>query len=137
MSAPHVLLIEDDHTESVLATRALQRLLPDVQITLLRNGQEFLDYLKQPSPRADECLAIMDLHMPGLGGLATLEKLAERQLRPPCPLIVFSSSEDPQEIARAYALGAAAFVTKPVDPAKYRQTLLHIANFWLSTNRPR
>ena len=137
MSAPHVLLIEDDPFESVLATRALKRLLPDIHITLLRNGQEFLDYLDMRSGDDDAVLALMDLHMPAMGGLELLEALAERQLRPPFPVIVFSSSEDPREISRAYALGAAAFVTKPTDPARYRLAVQHITNFWLSTNRLR
>ena len=137
MSAPHILLIEDDPTESVLATRALKKSLPHLRITLLRNGKEFLDYLEASSPETDVALALMDLHMPGMGGLELLDTLADRALRPPFPVIVFSSSEDPAEIAHAYASGAAAFVTKPVAPAAYREAVQHITNFWLSTNRLR
>ena len=137
MSSPHVLLIEDDPAEAMLASRALKRMLPDIRITLLQNGHEFLAYLDTRRETDDEVLALMDLHMPGMGGLEVLEELAARQLRPPCPVIVFSSSEDTHEISRAYALGASAFVTKPVNPAEYRRAIQHITDFWLSTNRLR
>ena len=134
MSAHHLLLIEDDPAEAKLAIRTLQKIAADVQITHLSSGVEFLDYLQDDLPGSID-LALMDLHMPGMGGIDFLEKVRLQNLRLPFPLVVFSSSQSSEEIRKAYELGISAFVTKPVEPAHYRQSLKDIIAFWLRTNR--
>lgn len=135
MSARRILLIEDDTSEAVLATRTLHKILPDAQVEVVENGLQALDFLSSEDFPADIAFALMDLHMPGMGGLEFLQRVQDADMARPFPLIVFSSSEDPDEIARAYQLGASAFVTKPVEPARYRLAMEHIVNFWLATNR--
>jgi len=51
------------------------------------------------------------------------------------PIVMFSSSEDQEEIDKAYELGASAFVNKPTAPKAYRGAMEHIVNFWLTINR--
>ncbi|NJB87561.1 CheY-like chemotaxis protein [Lewinella marina] len=132
----HILLVEDNETEARLAQRLLRKIDPDIRVTHLHHGDHFLKYCAQ-HPLDDVHLAIMDLHMPLRGGIAVLENLRSRQVRPPFPILIFSSSECSEEVQRVYELGASAFVTKPSDNVAYRQALQNIVNFWLSTNRLR
>ena len=134
MSAHHILLIEDDSTEAKLAQHTLHRIDPDLVVTHLSNGEEFLDYVRTQSVD-DVSLAIMDLHMPRRGGIETLQQLADDHQRPPFPILMFTSSDHPDDVRRVYELGASAYVTKPSTNAEYRVALQHIVNFWLSTNR--
>ena len=134
MSAHHLLLIEDDATEGHLAVRSLKKISPDIRVTQLHNGIDFFTYLNDDG-NAPVDLALMDLHMPGMGGIEFLEKVRSHGKRLGFPVVVFSSSENPDEIRKAYELGASAFVTKPVDLDRYRQSLRDIVAFWLRTNR--
>jgi two-component system response regulator FixJ len=58
---------------------------------------------------------LVDLHMPGIGGLGLLQALAGRRPRP--PVLVLTASRDARLEARARQLGADAFLTKPVSEA--------------------
>ena len=59
---------------------------------------------------------LVDLHMPGMGGLGLLENLACRGQRP--PVLVLTASRDPRLEARARELGADAYLTKPVSESR-------------------
>ena len=137
MSTHRILLIEDDATEARLAQRTLNKIDASLEVIHLNDGANFLEYYCDSEPLETISLAIMDLHMPMLSGLDVLQRLQEIDSQPPFPIVLFSSSEDPREIRRAYDLGGSAFVTKPDTLAEYREALQNIINFWVSTNRLR
>lgn len=56
---------------------------------------------------------LMDLHMPGMGGLDLLEHLARRPCPP--PVVVLTASREARPRDRAVQLGARAYLTKPVE----------------------
>lgn len=135
MSKHRILLIEDDTLEAALAMRTVRQIDPQIEVTRLRDGAHFLEYLRENNPLQDVGVAIMDLNMPRIDGHGVLRALRERKERPPFPIVLFSSSEDPEDVERTYELGGSAFVNKPVAPAAYRAAMEHILNFWLTTNR--
>lgn len=135
MSTHRILLIEDDANEAKLARHTLGKIDPDLEVTRLTDGAAFLDYYHNNPPHDDISLAIMDLHMPSVGGLDVLQTLMEEGSRPSFPIVVFTSSENSKEVGRAYELGTSAFVTKPASSAGYREALRNIINFWIGTNR--
>ncbi len=133
---PHrVLLIEDDPLEAALAKRTLRQIDKNIDVVFLRDGAHFLQFYQKNHPVKGISLAIMDLHMPRVDGFAVLKKLQDSGQRAPFPIVMFSSSEDQEEIDQAYSLGASAFVRKPTVPKAYRAAMEHIVNFWLTTNR--
>jgi two-component system response regulator AtoC len=74
------------------------------------SGQEALDSLK----RFDPAIVLLDVAMPGMNGLDTLEKL--RKLKGDLTVIMLSGYGQANTIVRAMKLGASDFVTKPFDP---------------------
>ena len=135
MSTHRILLIEDDSSEAQLAQRTLHKIDPDLEVTRLRDGADFLEYYHGHPTPADFDLAIMDLHMPRTNGLEVLKTLQQETARTPFPIVMFSSSENKAEIAQAYDYGTCAFVTKPSSAAAYRRALSNIIRFWVNTNR--
>ena len=134
MSTHRILLIEDDASEAHLAQRTLQKIDPDLEVTRLHDGVQFLDYYhNHPHPEIFE-LALMDLHMPRASGLDVLKRLSEEDQRTPFPIVMFSSSENEEEIRQAYDYGSCAFVTKPNSSSAYRKALSSIVSFWIQTN---
>jgi CheY-like chemotaxis protein len=68
---------------------------------LIALGSQPLDYL------------LLDLHMPGINGFDVLEAFRSRQI--PVPVIVITAHDEPGAEERVRALGASAYLKKPVD----------------------
>jgi CheY-like chemotaxis protein len=115
MSLP--IVIADD---SLLARKVLTRALPqdwDVEISYATNGREALEHYR--AGRAS--VMFLDLTMPEMNGFQVLDALQHEDLN----TFVFVVSADVQPLAqeRVRALGAAAFLAKPVAPEEVRAVL--------------
>lgn len=77
-------------------------------------------------------LIVLDVNLPGISGLDVLRFLKSDMRMRAVPVIVFSSSSDQQDIQRAYAGGAAAYLTKPVGLEGYDTVIEGIGSFWSS-----
>ncbi|HEY6060241.1 MAG TPA: response regulator [Gemmatimonadales bacterium] len=71
---------------------------------------------------------ILDLAMPAGGGWSVLERLKASSKTRGIPVVVLTALTDPQLPARAKALGADAFLVKPVAPNELRNTLERFLN---------
>lgn len=71
---------------------------------------------------------ILDIAMPAGGGWSVLERLKASSKTRAIPVIVLTALTDPQLPARARALGADAFLVKPVAPNELRSTLERLLN---------
>ena len=109
MSRRKILVVDD----SAFMRKVIKDLLesdPALEvIDTARNGQEALDKLRTLQP---DCIT-MDVEMPILDGLSTLEKIVQHY--PSLPVIMLSSTTDAgtENTLRALELGAFDFVTKP------------------------
>ena len=90
----------------------LVRLLsPYFSVVLARGGGEALALIAARCPD----LVLLDLVMPGLSGLETLE--AYHKTNPFLPTLVLTGEQEPETALRALNLGAHAYITKPFDAA--------------------
>src|SRR5207247_9248025 len=64
---------------------------------------------------------LLDLRMPGLGGLEALRRLAETGL--PCEVVVLTGHPDYDDCVAAMKLGAFHYLRKPMEPALIEETL--------------
>ncbi|MGB3798173.1 MAG: response regulator [Lewinella sp.] len=138
MYANQILLAEDDSTDAEFFQRALQRLDSPPELLWCKNGLEALEGLTSasstgPLPR----LAILDIKMPGMSGLELLEKLKQSERTKNLPIIMMSSSDEPQDIARAYDCGANGYMVKPNRFQDLRELVGSINSFWIKANRLR
>ena len=120
------LLIVDDHAilrEGLAAM--LRQAGPDTDVLQASDGAEGLRIADE---HLDLDAVFLDLQMPGLGGMSAVPEFGRR--RPDLPVIVLSSSEDPQDVRRALALGALGYVPKSAPP----KTLLSALQLILTGN---
>lgn len=113
LSTPIRLLIVDDHAvvragfSNVLRRQAGLSVVGSVQ-----SGEEALTFLV----RCPVDVLLLDLHMPGMGGIETL--LALQRLAGPPKVIVLSSFEPDEEICRAVEAGVHGYLRKDISCAE-------------------
>ncbi len=108
---PIIVAIVDDE-ESV--RRALQRLLASYGIVahVYGEGEKFLASLDAQTP---DCV-VLDLHMPVMSGFEIQQRLADESRS--LPVIAITGHDTPDTQARTIALGAIAYLRKPVSAAQ-------------------
>ena len=101
------VLIADDHplVRDALA-RTVQQLSPEVRVSQAGD----LEGLLHLAAQGDADLALVDLNMPGMDGLAGLRRL--REVAPTLPVVVASGQEDAATIRAVLAAGAVGFIPK-------------------------
>jgi carboxymethylenebutenolidase len=108
MPAP-ILVVDDDRTSMTLLVALLRKAGYDV-VTALDTLQAV-----QQAQRSQPSLVLMDLLMPGGGGIAAIERLALSGRTSAIPVFVLTGSQDPGLEARALAAGAIGVFRKPFD----------------------
>ena len=105
------VLIADDHplVRDALA-RTVQQLAADVQV----HEAGDLERLLRLAAQGDADLALVDLNMPGMNGVAGLRRL--RETAPTLPVVVASGQEDAATIRAVLAAGAVGFIPKSERP---------------------
>jgi CheY-like chemotaxis protein len=132
-----VLLAEDDEDDRELINEALMSSGFAIQTRFVEDGQALLDYLRIERNTAESnaaapwpSLILLDLNMPRMDGREALAEIkADRALRR-IPVIVLTTSDDREEVATAYDLGANAFITKPVSYAGLLEVMGTVAKHW-------
>jgi two-component system sensor histidine kinase/response regulator len=110
------ILVVDDHPPNVLALEAVLEPL-GLPIVSAHSGEAALVRLGE----RDFALILMDVHMPGLDGYQTVERLRSRERSRETPVVFLSAVYDLEEHThRGYALGAMDYITKPFDPVAVR-----------------
>ncbi len=122
-SAGVVLVVEDDLNDRLLLQHAFRRGAPQVDLRLSKDSFHAEDYLCGRGDYADRAahplpwLILLDLKLPRRSGLGFLAWMNEQGIASKIPVIVLSSSQEPIDIRRAYALGARSYLVKSVDLA--------------------
>jgi CheY-like chemotaxis protein len=107
--AKTAVLIVEDSPEVQRYLRTLLE-LDSYQTEVASNGEEALRWVREGY---DPAVVLLDMQMPGMDGLQTLARL--RELRPDLKIIMCSGVDDPEKIGQAIALGAHAYLIKPVQ----------------------
>ena len=79
---------------------------------------------------------IVDLNMPRLGGIEVLEQIKSDEALTRIPVFVLTTTDDPLELDRCYALGAAACIVKPVEYAAFGEVVQRLTQFLLMARIP-
>ncbi len=110
----HVLLVEDNLGDVELVRDAVAEL--DVVLDVAHDGVQALEFLCQNGPYADAArpdLVLLDLKLPRIDGLEVLARMARDAELRSIPVVVLTSSQAPDDLARAYELNARACFAKP------------------------
>jgi two-component system response regulator len=135
-----ILLVEDNPDDVELTLRAFEKSNILNEIVVARDGQEALDYLFATGSFAGRDPAVMpevvllDLKLPGLGGLDVLKGIRADERTRRLPVVILTSSKEEHDVIRSYDLGANSFVQKPVDFGEFLHAARQLGLYWLVIN---
>lgn len=141
MEAFAILMIEDSEDDRVLFQRAFKRIGSDHPLRFVNNFKEAVDYLTQSPPFEDPAqfpspgLILVDIKMPGGGGLVFLQWLREQPGYNVIPTIVLSGSRDTEDIRAAYRYGANSYILKP-DFGELEPLIKNLLEYWTFCEKP-
>jgi CheY-like chemotaxis protein len=110
-----VLYVDDDQDDLFLLAEAFEQYTDNLIVAHAYNGFEGLQVLEKMNREGSlPCLIILDINMPIMDGKATLAKIKTEEAYKDIPVVMFSTSQNPSDIAFAENLGAEYFV-KPIS----------------------
>ncbi len=123
MNAKHRVLIADDHPLMLQGIRRALEASDDIEVVgEARSGEELLALVDRRGPD----LVLLDLHMPGMGGLECVTQLKARW--PHVKTVVISASEDRASIYATLIAGASAYILKSVSAVDIASVLRQAAS---------
>ncbi|MBH0202928.1 MAG: response regulator [Nitrospira sp.] len=139
--AKPILLAEDNPRDVELALAAMEAEHISDKVVLCHDGAEVLDYLYCRGQftsrlKGNPAVVFLDLKMPKVNGLEVLRTIkADVNLRP-IPVVMLTSSREERDLSESYALGANAYVVKPVEFHKFLSAVKELGTFWGVINEP-
>ena len=133
-----VLLVEDDPGDVMMTREAFQDYKLQNQLHVVSDGAEAMEFLRQEGeyagrPRPD--LVLLDLNLPRMDGRQVLEAIKSDPELASIPVVVLTTSENEDDVLRSYSLHANAYVTKPVDFARFIEVIRQIDDFFVTVVR--
>jgi CheY-like chemotaxis protein len=133
---PTLLVAEDDENDFLVLGRALRKANFETDLRRVRDGAEVIGYLAGENGFADRQthplpeMILLDLKMPGKGGLDVLIWLRNHEQLKKLPAVVFSASDNPTDMQQARALGAPAYLVKPSAYDGYPKVVQALRDLW-------
>ena len=132
-----VLLVEDNRRAVRLMQRALERTGLATDLRLVHDGDAALAYLHRqgaytdPTTSPRPSLILLELNLPGMDGHEVLRRCKQDDRVKQVPILVLTTSARSDDVRRAYAAGANAYLVKPVEFARFTDVMGHLLTFWL------
>jgi two-component system response regulator len=136
-----ILLVEDCQEDIDLAMHALRGEKLANGISIVRDGEEALDFLFCRGAFSDRTfdnppkLVLLDLKMPKLDGLQVLKQLKSDPRTRTIPVVIMTSSKEERDLVDSYNSGVNSFIQKPVDFEQFRATVKTLGLYWLVVNQ--
>lgn len=130
-----ILLLEDDEIDVVAIKRALKELRIKNPLVVCENGAKGLEWLRA-NPNTPPSVILSDIDMPVMNGLEFLDKLKHDPALLKLPVVILSTFSEESDRAKAFNLGVAGYMVKPIDADKYLSILKTITAYWHSSELP-
>ncbi|MCU0549825.1 MAG: response regulator [Leptolyngbya sp. Prado105] len=134
-----LLVVEDSNEDFKMLQRLMRRMEVQNPIYRCTSGDDALEFLADAqtsgnTPRPS--VILLDLNLPGIDGRNVLEQLKQNQDLKEIPIVIFTTSSNPQDITFCYRQGANGYLIKPMDADELKKTVQAFVEFWLESNTP-
>jgi CheY-like chemotaxis protein len=124
-----VLIIDDNQDDVLIARRVLSRLKEGVLTEVASDGEEGLVFLG--AEKTLPALVLLDLKMPGMGGIEVLRRIRGDQRLKSVPVIIVTHSALESDVAACLEAGANAVLHKAFDIDRFSKEIEAVLGRWL------
>jgi CheY-like chemotaxis protein len=118
----HVLLVDDDADDREIFTWTLNSIYPSAVTDMATDGEDALERLEQWEINPD--IIFLDLNMPRMNGFDFLRHIRQMDRWRELPVIVYSTSSNPRDMAKSWEAGATDYIIKGTEMASVKRDLL-------------
>ncbi|UBV41670.1 response regulator [Deinococcus taeanensis] len=124
-----VLLVDDNPADRLLAEEAFGAMPDAVSVHMCQSGHDALAWLRAHKDALPDVM-ILDVNMPGMTGLEVLQIVRDDPGFRHLPVVMLSTSDQPEDINRAYELVASSYWVKQADFAGFLKQIEDFVRFW-------
>ena len=136
----HPILIVEDSDEDFFTTERILKKFGRFPIARCSEGAEVLEHLQKPGsvdgdiPARVPSLILLDLNLPGKkdGRSVLLDLKSSRRYRG-IPVVIMTTSSNPQDVRHCFDHGAAGYMVKPVNLDKFVESMASLVKYWFET----
>ena len=135
MKPIEILLVEDNAGDIRLTQEALKESHLIVNLSIVRDGMEAMDFLRGKGQHANKPapdLILLDLNLPRKDGREVLEEIKNDAELKRIPVVVLTTSEAESDILTTYGLHANCYINKPVDMDQFIKIVKLLEEFWFT-----
>lgn len=132
-----ILMADDDEDDRLLALDALKEGRVLNNLHFVEDGVELLEYLRHegkyndPTTSPRPSLILLDLNMPRMDGREALQHIKSDPKLRSIPVVILTTSKEEEDMLRGYDLGAASYITKPVNFEGLVELMKAIGRYWI------
>jgi len=131
----NILLVEDNLAHQKITEYALKRGVAPFRLSIVRDGEEALDYLYRRNAYADAAISpspniiLLDLNLPKRDGREILKIIKDDPSFKDIPIVIVSTSDREEDVSYAFQLGAVAYISKSSGFDKFNEELAGISKY--------
>ena len=112
-TAKKTIMVVDDDTMNLQMAEFILKKEVDAELLLAESGYQCIEFLQK---RGKVDLILLDIQMPRMNGIKTLEMIREREEWKSIPVIFLTATADKETVVKASQLGVKDYIKKPFMP---------------------
>ncbi len=128
-----ILLAEDSSADVHMIDRSLKAATIPAELTVVADGREALDYLRNADSRSQlPDLIFLELHLPRKNGYEVLREIKADERLKLIPVVVLTNSKSAVDVSKSYELHANSFITKPSSHKNFQKAINQVLEYWFA-----
>lgn len=131
-----LLIVEDSNEDYEVLRGFVQQSPTNLSMQRCTNGDQALAFLYrtgdyvtcESAPRPG--LIVLDLNLPGTDGREVLRRIKQDENLKSIPVVVFTTSDNPKDVADCYQYGVNSYIVKPINFAQLKRHIQILVDYW-------
>ncbi|GEM44558.1 response regulator [Deinococcus cellulosilyticus] len=131
MQGRQIVAVEDSDQDHDVFCWALKRSGRKNPVVRIATGDRVIPFLQEKATEHWPFVMVLDLNLPGMGGLEILRTMKADPVLRTIPVIVLTTSEHPTDVDTCYNLGVNSYLKKSLDTLNFVKDVQVMMDYWL------